>query len=624
VKIFISYRRSDSKTFTGRILDRLSQAFGKRSVFRDIEDIPAGKDFRQVLKDAVQEADIMLVMIGPQWASIADETGRKRLFDPQDFVRFEVETGLKKKDMTVIPVLLLDTAMPSAEELPEELRELRYRNAVVIRDDPDFTTDIQRIIRQIRRLRPVETILKWAAYVVPAILLLVLAIFAVQRLLFIFPAPDQTIPTLGANPPSDGSASPAQNTPPTMIKEVTVQRAFQIYEEPNTDSLPIARSKKGDLISVLGANSDGTWYKVRLPDGSEGWAQAENLPISDGIQVGAGYGVRGDFWEVYFTAPLDNPNPQSQLGIDAKIAATIDSAKTSIDLCMFEMNNQVLVEALVQAAEHGVKIRVVTDDENGLQAAQDYEHSFPDLARAGIPIVTDERTALMHNKFIIIDGKIVWTGSYNLTGNSNYDQNNNALAFYSPEIAQVYETEFNEMFEQHQFGPKSPPSTTNVLNVDHKDVEIYFMPEDHPFPRILELMQEAKTSIRFMAFSFTDSEIANEMIAASRRGVKVEGIIEKVGSGTAGSKMGPLYCAGQDIRLDGNPKFLHHKVITIDDKIVITGSANFSLNASETNDENMVIVHDSDLAAAYTLEFDRMLGYATLPTDVTCAPSPTP
>jgi len=622
MNIFISYRRSDSKIFTGRILDRLTQAFGRRSIFRDIEDIAAGKDFRQVLKEAIQEANIMLVMIGPQWASITDASGNKRLFDPQDFVRFEVEAGLKRKNMTVIPVLLLNTVMPSAEELPAELHELLYRNAAVIRDDPDFPTDLQRIIRQIRRIRPVENLLRWAAYALPIAVLLILAIFAIQRISSQFSAAERTIPTNEAGT----AAIPAVPTQPgsvQIIKEGIALKAFQVYEQPNTDSLTLFRPRKGDPISILEASPDGTWYKLRLADGTEGWGLAENIQMLDSIKVGAGYGVRGDFWEVYFTAPLDNPNPQSHLGIDARVAAAIDSAKTSIDMVMFEMNNAVLVDALLQAAEGGVTIRVVTDDESGLEASQEAEHSFPDLAKAGIPIVADDRTALMHDKFIIIDGKTVWTGSYNLTESSNYDQNNNVLVFHSPQLAQLYEDEFNEMFEQHQFGPQSPPSKTNQLKVDNTDVEVYFTPEDHPFPRILELMKEAKKSIRFMAFAFTDNEISTEMIAAAQRGVKVEGIIEKVGSSSAASEMGFLYCAGQDIRLDGNPKFLHHKVILIDDQIVITGSANFSINAAESNDENMVIVHDSSLASAYKLEFDRMLGYAGVPTDVICD-TPTP
>jgi hypothetical protein len=181
MKIFISYRRSDSKIFTGRILDRLTQAFGNRNVFRDIEDISAGRDFRQALSDAVNEADVMLVMIGPQWASITDAGGNKRLFDPQDFVRFEVETGLKRPGVIVIPVLLLNTPMPTSEELPAELRELLYRNAVVIRDDPDFSTDLHRLVSQLRRIRPIENVLRWATYILPVALILFLAAFFAIR-----------------------------------------------------------------------------------------------------------------------------------------------------------------------------------------------------------------------------------------------------------------------------------------------------------------------------------------------------------------------------------------------------------------------------------------------------------
>ena len=124
----------------------------------------------------------MLVMIGPQWASITDANGNKRLFDVQDFVRFEVETGLKRNALTVIPVLLLNTPMPTPEQLPSELRELLYRNAVVVRDDPDFSTDSQRLISQIRRIRPIENVLRWATYVLPIALLLIVAIFAIQRI----------------------------------------------------------------------------------------------------------------------------------------------------------------------------------------------------------------------------------------------------------------------------------------------------------------------------------------------------------------------------------------------------------------------------------------------------------
>ena len=225
MKIFISYRRSDSKIFTGRILDRLTRVFGGRSIFRDIEDISPGKDFRQVLKDAVNEAHLMLVMIGPQWATSTDANGNKRLFDKQDFVRFEVETGLKKNGMIVIPVLLLNTPMPASEELPIELRELLYRNAVVIRDDPDFSTDLQRLVSQIRRIRPIENVLRWGTYVLPVVLFLFIAAFIAIRGI--------------TNPPPPTPESTFTPAPPAIGQD-WANGCISVLWRPYPDTIPIS------------------------------------------------------------------------------------------------------------------------------------------------------------------------------------------------------------------------------------------------------------------------------------------------------------------------------------------------------------------------------------------------
>jgi formylglycine-generating enzyme required for sulfatase activity len=154
MKIFISYRRADSTYLIGRIKDRLITAFGDQSVFRDLDDIPAGVDFRSVLEKETNGCNVMLVMIGPQWAGITDAKGNKRLFDPGDYTRIEVETGLKRLNETlVVPILLMNAAMPSAQDIPESLDQLRYQNAISIRNDPDFNHDIERLIRDIRASR---------------------------------------------------------------------------------------------------------------------------------------------------------------------------------------------------------------------------------------------------------------------------------------------------------------------------------------------------------------------------------------------------------------------------------------------------------------------------------------
>jgi hypothetical protein len=156
MKIFISYRRADSKYVVDRIRDRLIAAFGEESIFRDIESIPLGKDFRTVLESETGGCNVMLVVIGQQWLNITDAHGNKRLFDQNDFTRIEVETGLQRDGVLVIPVLVMGMEMknmPTAMELPESLSSLAFRNAIEVRDDPDFDHDMQRLISNIK---PVE------------------------------------------------------------------------------------------------------------------------------------------------------------------------------------------------------------------------------------------------------------------------------------------------------------------------------------------------------------------------------------------------------------------------------------------------------------------------------------
>jgi ribosomal protein L7/L12 len=149
VKIFISYRRADSRKDSGRLYDRLVQAFGKSQIFKDVDNIPPGVDFRKVLSNAVSECDVLLVILGQQWLNLKDADGNRRIDDPLDFVRIEIETGLSRSNCMVIPVLVDNTVMPDAETLPESLRPIAFYNAITVRDDPDFNNDVTRLIRHI-------------------------------------------------------------------------------------------------------------------------------------------------------------------------------------------------------------------------------------------------------------------------------------------------------------------------------------------------------------------------------------------------------------------------------------------------------------------------------------------
>ena len=147
-KILISYRREDSADVTGRIYDRLVQSFPK-AVFRDVDSIPLGADFREQLDKEVAKCDVFLAVIGPDWMGPKDSAGKTRLEDPKDFVRIEIESALNRQ-IPVIPVLVKGTLIPSSTQLPRSLQELSYRQGVAIRSDPDFHHDMDRLIEHLK------------------------------------------------------------------------------------------------------------------------------------------------------------------------------------------------------------------------------------------------------------------------------------------------------------------------------------------------------------------------------------------------------------------------------------------------------------------------------------------
>ncbi len=343
---------------------------------------------------------------------------------------------------------------------------------------------------------------------------------------------------------------------------------------------------------------------------------APEAPPSFGLDFQAEvFSGAGPGWEVYFADPINNGNPDDYAGsIEQRLIELIETARTSIHIASFEFDLTPVAEALVAAAERGVDVRWVTDDEHGLEADEEPGHGqFAMLEEAGIQIKDDSRTALMHDKFWIFDGKIVWTGSTNITVNGIFKQNNNVIVLESPGLADIYEREFQEMWGG-KFGPKSPSTygqQTAVVN--GMQVEALFASEDPVIERIIEIVSGADSSIRFMAFSFTDYPLAKAMIDRAAGGVDVAGVFEKVGSETQYAELSTLVCAGIPARQDGNPSFLHHKLIVVDERIVITGSLNFSSSASESNDENVIVVDNPDIARLYIQEFERVWSQASDP-----------
>ena len=145
--IFINYRREDSISTAGRLYDRLSQTFGRKNIFMDVDHIPAGVDFVAHLNTQVAACNIILVVIGPRWLEAKDENGGRRLDNPDDFVVIEIATALAR-NIRVIPVLVDGARMPKAGELPASLKALARRQAVEVRQ-LHFGRDAEALLERI-------------------------------------------------------------------------------------------------------------------------------------------------------------------------------------------------------------------------------------------------------------------------------------------------------------------------------------------------------------------------------------------------------------------------------------------------------------------------------------------
>ncbi len=320
------------------------------------------------------------------------------------------------------------------------------------------------------------------------------------------------------------------------------------------------------------------------------------------ILMQAGYGTRGNWYEIYFTDPTSPYAAQRTGGPDLALAEAIDNARLSVDMAIYSLSLPSIRDALLRAHKRGVAVRLVMESDNRDSTAAQA------LLDAGIPLLGDRREGLMHNKFVVIDRAEVWTGSMNFTINGTYTDNNNLIRIRSVKIAQNFSQEFDEMFVQDKFGPDTVRATPNpVITVEGTRVETFFSPDDSPSARIDELLSQAQQSIYFLAYSFTSDPLGETIRLRAAQGINVAGVMEaeQVGS-NIGTEYDPFALAGLDVRLDGNQGQMHHKVIIIDERIVITGSYNFSSSAETRNDENLLIIHSAEIAHPFLEEFQRV------------------
>jgi phosphatidylserine/phosphatidylglycerophosphate/cardiolipin synthase-like enzyme len=344
------------------------------------------------------------------------------------------------------------------------------------------------------------------------------------------------------------------------------------------------------------------------------------------------------FSQVYSYKPAEAQNhPDS---IDKKLAAYISAAKYTLDAALFEIHNENVVNALLAAHRRGVKVRLVSDYQYREKSTVRSHQCpyYPVLEQAGIPIVYDTKTGLMHNKFIVRDKACVWTGSFNSVDTEAWNNHNNAIKICSKKLAANFTAEFEEMFLEKKFGPDSPANTPYPkVAVGTMIVETCFAPEDNCGRKIVDKLLAAKSRILIMAFSVTDfiprgpeklsqrklmPTIKTAILSRKAAGVQVAAVLEYIKGWAPGSLMPDFLAAGIPVRLDSNPDILHSKVIIIDGKTTIIGSFNFSGEADAGNDENMVIVTSTSVAGKYEWEWKRIWDAGKEPkAKATCDPT---
>jgi len=254
---------------------------------------------------------------------------------------------------------------------------------------------------------------------------------------------------------------------------------------------------------------------------------------------------------------------------------------------LYELNKPELIEFLNR---ENVQLVVDQDSEEDVIAMKN--------------VVIDTGGGLMHNKFCVA-GDRVFTGSMNPTVNDITKNNNNIVLLRSAEIAALYETEFQELWNHS----RNRKSERNSFLIDGTPVSIYFCPEDDCAAKIISEIEKAQREIYFMTFSFTHDGITDAVLSRFEQNVTVKGVFE-TRQITEYEPYELFLSKGMDVRKDGNKNTMHHKLWIVDSLCVITGSMNPTKNGDERNDENLLIICDKDIAAQYLEEFWRVYNEA--------------
>ena len=360
-------------------------------------------------------------------------------------------------------------------------------------------------------------------------------------------------------------------------------------------------------------------------------ASADTTPVFQGIF--ATRSLSSGIINVSFVNPIAVNTPNT---IVDTLEHYIGLAHHTLDVAIYDLTNHAtasdstnyrLIDAINQAYDRGVVIRVITDDEVANAAL--------DSLNVSIPVLKGNNDGIMHHKFLVIDKHSVdsaWVvaGSTNWTYNNLMMDFNNLIAIQDQSIAKAYTMEFEEMWgsstsqpdvSNARFGAYKQDNTPHHFMVGNSPVKLYFSPSDNTESYIEEAMDSAQNSINFVVMAFTRANLYSVINEANSRGLKTRGVIDYVEYSESNFNM--MVAAGVDVINFANPNGLgwpdnatcHHKFAVIDVEgtkpLTITGTHNWSASANSKNDENTLFIYNKEIAERYVAELERIRAYVS-------------
>ncbi len=305
--------------------------------------------------------------------------------------------------------------------------------------------------------------------------------------------------------------------------------------------------------------------------------------------------------EVFFNDPYEKNRDDT---LQSMIIQEIKDAKNRIYVATYNFTDTKSAQALIQAAKHGVEVRIVIHSENSDSDV------MKDMIRSGIKVQKSDSDGLMHSKFIVIDNDLTISGSANMTPGSFFYDNNYMFRIYSSEINTLFQDEFNEMFISKKFGSASPrtKSSPAITLEDGTRILVRFAPEDNISSSLLSLIQASQKSIYVLAYSFALNDLGNALIDRYDDGLDVMVIFEgEKAFSDSGGEARYLQRAGVPIFMDGSgDSLMHEKVFIFDESVVSAGSYNFTRSADTKNDEQVLIIQNEEIVDAFLDEFDKI------------------